>query len=273
MRLKTKQLAFAVALAFLAACQAGEQPQKLGFGAPASSQGGPRYTAGTGIDITGNVISATSTGSPSLTVVGAAGPSTLNVSTEGAIDWVAPGRVTTQLRADGTPGNVHGLIGGALLDSFWWVSGGNGGTTSLATVAAVTPALTSTAGNDRATTVLSSEATQTFISTNTATGVGIGCSVRVPAVTTSRVMRVYTNQYSADITATATLTASDGTTTTANATRTAASGATNPSMFTITYASGPGDGWLKVTVLTSANHHDGSNVTNMSCSAITVAAS
>jgi hypothetical protein len=207
-------------------------------------------------------------GSASLSIATATSPGTLNVSSEGTLDWLVPGASRLPNNAYNVP---HAKIGGAgLLHSYEWVVGTQGGAVSLTTFNGQTPTLTNNAGDDIGLGGLSGTAIHSFAQVTSTTATGFGFLFRVPAVLANRVLRVYTDQYSCDIKLTATLTDADGTTTSQNATRTAAASASNASKWTLNFKSGVGLGYLDVVVLVSANNHDGGNALNIGCGAITL---
>lgn len=205
----------------------------------------------------------TGTNSVTVTNVGAS-PATLNVTTEGTIDWHT-NTDTTHPWNQSTAGFKWKLHGGWIAHSWDWVTGGTGATVT--TFGSQQPALTSTA-SDSAGGALSSQATFAFMQVVNATATGFGYKFRVPADLTSRTLTVYTMAYSCEIEVKATL--NNVAATTSSATQSYAAGASGARKFTVVYSSQwPCD--LTVSVLVKTNNHDGGNSLNMGMAAATLA--
>ncbi len=204
----------------------------------------------------------------SLAIAKTSAPSTLNLTTEGTIDWFANLAATNPRLLNN--GVLHAKIaGGYIAKSFEMFSGG-ATTTTYTTFGTQQPTQTTTGTDDCATTALTNNATNGFTAIASATQVGAGFTFRVPALNSSRVLRVYTGNYSCIITVTATL--ADGSASPASTTNDQAANTASNQLFTITYKSAQPCDLIVVCQITT-NQHDGSNNLNCGCTCVTLATS
>jgi len=136
---------------------------------------------------------------PLLSIAQADQPGTLNVSTEGTIDWLVPNGTTTIPRQE-TSDNLHSkAIGGWLSQAFDWIV--NAGT--IFTQNDVME-VSSDAGDDTADVVLTNSTASQGISK--AAGIDIGFRLNAPA-SPDRVstLRIYCSVFSGEVTITASL--------------------------------------------------------------------
>src|SRR5258708_1738284 len=126
-------------------------------------------------------------------------PGTLNITTDGAIDWFLLN--TTSLPRLLAPGNQHAkAAGGGLMNGFDWAL--NGAATPFTNTTAM--AITSSAGDDLASAVLAASVAGAGILN--ASGINWGYRLRIPATQTTRILRLYGGVFSGTVTFTATLT-------------------------------------------------------------------
>lgn len=130
-------------------------------------------------------------------------PSTLNFSTEGTLDWFAPGGTAAQNYRTSPLG--HGKrLGGWMHQSFDW--SGFSGMSTFTQGSSMT--ISSTGTDDHADSAMSSVATdQGYFASSV---VGLGYRFRVPAGTKTRVLRIYGSVYSCGVILTAKTSDGDG---------------------------------------------------------------
>lgn len=203
----------------------------------------------------------------SLAIANAAAPATLNYSTEGTIDWLVQ-NTGTEARVTAGTGISSKIAGGWLADSFQWV--GAGVSPSITAFSAQQPAGTTTATDTTGNTALAAVDTGGFATKSSTTAIGFGFKLRVPSLTTTRVLRIYTGQYSCDVTVTASLV--DGSASPVTAVQAQAASTAANRKFTITFNSSSASE-LIVTVLVTVNNHDGSNNLNVGMMGVTLATS
>lgn len=187
-------------------------------------------------------------------------PSTLNVSTEGVYDWLAPCTFQGIPRAKAWPPPNSKATGGWLLETFCWTSGA-----SMVTFSGAIPALTSVRADDTSA-ALSGFSNGVAIQASTDTGEGF--FFRMPADTYQRVLRIYTGVFSGVMTVTGV--ASDGSFSTVVTTLTAAPAASAVTVVKIVYNTARDGQHLNVTVRLTTNS---GSTPNISCQAVTLAAS
>lgn len=185
---------------------------------------------------------------PILTIASASAPATLQISTEGTIDWFYAG-VTTLPRAISI-GSLHSKqAGGAIALSFDWILASG----TLSTFGSAVPAVTSTASDDSTGAALSSAATG--VDVGKAAGSGQGWRFRVPASpSTTRILRIYAGAFSGNITVTAAMVGA----TSVNASFDPGAGASGTKVWTITFR---GEGDLSVTGILTSNEGSTPNIT------------
>lgn len=202
----------------------------------------------------------------SLGISKAAAPTTLNLTTEGTVDWFAP-IATGRPKAALTTALHSKAKGGWISDSFEWVHGGK--STSTLTTFAITLAKTTTAADSTASAALSGHNTSAYMGINSASDTGAGFRFRVPAPQgVARTLKVYIGNYSCTVTVTAELL--DGSAAPVSTTNAQAANTSSEQCYTITYTGGASSD-LIVTALVTTNSHDAANGLNMGCLAITLA--
>ena len=135
---------------------------------------------------------------PVLTIGAITLPGSVNLSTEGTVDWFAPFAATTPPRTQTAP---HAkALGGQLLQGFDWVQNGN----SMFTPGSWIPFSTNVGDDMTASLTASTSAIGVF----TGAGTLFGFRISVPACALQRTMRIYTAVFSGTMTVTAKL---DGT--------------------------------------------------------------
>lgn len=209
------------------------------------------------------------TGTPSIVIAQATRPTTLNLSTEGTIDWLTPmqGAVSaTQLQ---THVQTHRKVDGEDdMARTWYMFGGTTETETIyfGTGASTNLALTTNAGDDGANeSALSANANEIGIWTPSTTGFGYRFDAR--ATTAQRVLRLYCSVYNGTMTISALLRVTG---TTASLVIPSGASTTLPRLITLTYNSSTDyNEMLRVKVAFTTNLGSG----NLRFSAATLASS
>lgn len=187
-------------------------------------------------------------------------PPTLNLTTEGTYDWIAPPTYEgIPISKAWGPSNFK-VLGGWLQRSFCWTSG-----PSLFTYTSATPTLTSAASDDSSTALTGFS---TGVGITAGSNLGVGFFFCVPADSYQRVLRIYCGVFSGVVTLNAV--ASDSSFSALTGTLTASAGAGASTVFKITYNAARDGQWLNVSVRLTTNSGSNPNVT---CQAVTLAAS
>jgi hypothetical protein len=177
-------------------------------------------------------------------------PATLNISTEGVIDWLFPHAITTNPRLVAA-GSLHAKsLGGALANGFDWLLVGQTIFTGASGL------IVSNSVFDDLTGAAFSSTNVNFQAIVQNSGVGIGWRMRVPALpSSSRTLRIYGFNSSSEVTCTASLPNSG----LANVSVAHDPGAGNSAnyIFNVAYR---GEGELIVTVTQTINHGSSPNI-------------
>lgn len=190
----------------------------------------------------------------SLSATSAASPSTVNLTTEGTLDWICPnGTVVTPPN-----GNMKKTSGtGFLLDTtFAWSNGS--GTINTFTQNFTNPAVSATVADDLLGRGLSGAIAGQGIDSATAGALSFGFRLAVPAGQVSRTLKIYMSVWSGTATCTASL--SDGSAANATATVAAAASTQTEGFFTIVFNAGRDGQMLTVSVLLTTNNANTPNV-------------
>jgi hypothetical protein len=190
-------------------------------------------------------------GTGSLTIVSAANPSTVNLTTEGTFDWLFPNGTTTTPSSGNTNISMKRISGtGYLLaNGFAW-SGGSG-TDTVYTQNFSTPAVTATATDDLIARGASSAVAGQGVYSVQSAAISYGFRLSIPIGQVSRTLRIYSSVFSGTATCTASL--SDGSASTVTATISAAASSNYEGYFTIVANAGRDGQFLTVSVLLTTN--------------------
>lgn len=180
-----------------------------------------------------------------------ANPATLNLTTAGGRDWLAPNGTATIPRQLTTPHAKALREGPGLLNTFDYIFGQATGTTSTGTHSFTNPSMSATVTDDLGNGGLSAQTGGQGISNNS-TATGWGFRVIVPADTFQRTLTLYTSIFSAAVTVTVSV--SDGSFTTKTLVFDSGAATTVEEAFQIAYNSGRDGQWLMVDVVVTTNH-------------------
>ncbi len=182
----------------------------------------------------------------SISISQASIPGTLNLTTDGTLDWIAPVANTALPRA----GSYHGkALGGYLQQSFDWVQE-VASSNPYSISSGFNPSLTSNSGDDLQV-PLSSSTAATGIANATGGATNYGFRVKVPAGTGTHTLKIYCSVFSGTATLTAKL--SDGSASTATDTLVATAGNSASTKWTITYNAAKDGQTLFVSLLLTTN--------------------
>lgn len=173
-----------------------------------------------------------------------ASPGNTNISTLGDIDWYFPTSVLNGAGQNGTAYRVKRTGGGVLADGFKWMIGP---TFSSATTGS-NEIITATASDElySFSAVNTSTVQGWFQNSFTGTSVGAGMMLRVPARTTTQVLRIYTQHFNDSVQMDAYLT--DGSAVAITDTDTSASLSNGIIIYTITFNASTYGAFLVVTI-------------------------